>query len=176
MTAATTHRSLLQPLRDEHHELLPHIETLRTTADLVGASSDAELLERIDEAGHFLSHHLIPHAAAEDEALYPVVEEAMSAPGATDSMRRDHVEVGRLTEELSVLRVEIGRGAISEQAARDLRRVLYGLYAVVKLHFAKEEEIYLPVLERWLTPERAIRLFEDLGAAASAAHGRADQI
>lgn len=175
MTTTTT-SSLVQPLRDEHRELLPHIETLRTTADLIGESSDAETLERVDEAGHFLSHHLIPHAAAEDKALYPVVEEAMPSPGATDTMRRDHVEVGRLTEELSVLRVQIVRGTISEQSQRDLRRVLYGLHAVVKLHFAKEEEIYLPVLERWLTPERAVKLFEDLGAAASVAHAQAGEV
>jgi hypothetical protein len=28
-----------------------------------------------------------------------------------------------------------------------LRRILYGLYAIIKLHLAKEEEIYLPILE-----------------------------
>ena len=100
----------------------------------------------------------------------------MSSPGATDTMRRDHVEVGRLTDELSALRVQIARGTISERSRRDLRCVLYGLHAVVKLHFAKEEEIYLPVLERWLTPERAGKLFEDLSAAASVAHAQAGEV
>ena len=48
----------------------------------------------------FSAHHLIPHAQAEDQALYPVVARVMGVPEATATMRRDHVEVGRLTEEL----------------------------------------------------------------------------
>jgi len=32
--------------------------------------------------------------------------------------------------------------------------VLYGLYAIVKLHFAKEEEVYLPILDQRLTPNQ----------------------
>ena len=39
---------------------------------------------------------------------------------------------------------------------------LYGLYAIVKVHFAKEEEIYLPILEARLTPEEAARMFEEM--------------
>ena len=47
-----------------------------------------------------------------------------------------------------------------------MRRVLYGVYALVKVHFAKEEEIYLPILDGYLTPERAREMFENMEAAA----------
>ena len=157
-----------QPLRDEHRELLPPIEMLRTTADLVGTAPTDHVRANVEEAYEFLVGHLIPHATAEDRALYPVVEEAMGAPGATDTMRRDHVEVGRLTQELDVLRGHIG-GSILPERELDLRRILYGLHAIVKLHFAKEEEIYLPVLDAWLDPERTAALFERLEQAAAAA-------
>jgi hypothetical protein len=30
---------------------------------------------------------------------------------------------------------------------RDLRRVLYGLHAILQLHFAQEEESFLPLVE-----------------------------
>ena len=36
---------------------------------------------------------------------------------------------------------------MSESDEQALRRVLYGLYAIIKLHLAKEEEIYFPILE-----------------------------
>ena len=55
---------------------------------------------------------------------------------------------------------------------RELRRVLYGLYAVVKLHFAKEEEVYLPLLDRELTADEAQALFERMESAGHAAHVR----
>ena len=38
--------ALVQPLRDEHRELLPHIETLRKTADLIGESPAAAIIDR----------------------------------------------------------------------------------------------------------------------------------
>jgi hypothetical protein len=41
-----------------------------------------------------------------------------------------------------------------------LRRVLYGLYAIIKLHLAKEEEIYLPILEAHLHAEEVDRMVE----------------
>jgi hypothetical protein len=53
--------------------------------------------------------------------------------------------------------------------ANDLRRVLYGLYGIVKLHFAKEEEVYLPLLDTRLTPEEAQAMFTAMETAAHAA-------
>jgi hypothetical protein len=40
----------------------------------------------------------------------------------------------------------------------------------VSVHFAKEEEIYLPLLDAGLTPGEATGMFERLEAAAAAAH------
>jgi iron-sulfur cluster repair protein YtfE (RIC family) len=53
-----------------------------------------------------------------------------------------------------------------------LRRVLYSLYALLKLHFAKEEEIYLPLLDIKLTAEEAHSMFEKMEAAAREAKER----
>jgi iron-sulfur cluster repair protein YtfE (RIC family) len=53
---------------------------------------------------------------------------------------------------------------------RELRRILYGLYALVKLHFAKEEEIYLPLLDRRLSSEEGRDLFEAMEKEAARAH------
>jgi len=43
---------------------------------------------------------------------------------------------------------------------------LYGLYTLVKVHFAKEEEVYLPILDARLGPEAAREMFEAMEAAA----------
>src|SRR5512135_2209835 len=158
--------NLTQPLREEHKELLPEIEALRQVADQIGTAPLLTLREQIDAVYDFLAHHLIPHAEAEEKALYPVVVKVMGAPEATATMSRDHVEVRRLTDELGLLRLKIGSAELTAAQANDLRRVLYGLYTLVKVHFAKEEEVYLPILDLRLTPATARDLFEKMEHAA----------
>lgn len=157
---------LTQPLRDEHKELLPHIEQLRTVADSIGGATVESLRRSLDEIDAFLTHHLLPHAQAEEQALYPVVGELMGAPEATATMSRDHVEIARHIEELEVLRSRLIDETPDTEDERDLRRVLYGLFAIVKVHFAKEEEIYLPILDAHLTDKEASRMFAAMEQAA----------
>lgn len=162
-----------EPLREEHKGLIPHIERLRLVADSVG-DTRPEVLRRAVEAMHdFLAHHLIPHAEAEERALYPVVGRVLGSPDATKTMSRDHVEVGRLTEELRALRNAIAAEPPSDAQAKELRRVLYGLYALVKVHFAKEEEVYLPILDERLSAKEAQQMFEAMGHAAGEAKAAA---
>ncbi len=162
---------LTQPLREEHKELLPHIEAIRQVADASGEAPLSELRPQIDGVYDFLVHHLLPHAQAEEAALYPVVGKVMGAPEATGTMSRDHVEVERLIEELGMLRSNVSGSTLTMEQIKDLRRVLYGLYTLVKVHFAKEEEVYLPILDARLTPDAARRLFEDMEQAAHQAKG-----
>lgn len=148
------------PLRDEHAELVPHIDALATTGDAVGVDRHEELVALVDASHHFLAHQLIPHAHAEEAALYPAVQRALGAPEATATMSRDHVEVEALTRELGGLRDRLAStGELDDDAARSLRRVLYGLHHLVKVHFAKEEEVYLPILEERLSEAELEELF-----------------
>ncbi len=163
--------TITQPLRDEHKELLPQAEILKKAADQVSEVLSEGAWQDIRQAYEFLAYHLIPHAYAEDKALYPAVQKAMGAPQATATMSRDHVEVGRLTEELKT-RLSLQPGRLSESQVFGLRRVLYGLYALVQLHFAKEEEIYLPLLDARLTPAEASEMFEAMEEAAGEAKER----
>lgn len=162
-----------QPLRDEHRELLPHIERLREVASEVGTADIVPLRADVAEVYEFLSSHLIPHAMAEDEALYPVVARVLGSPRATDTMRRDHVSVGRLVAELGTLRTQLAGTALAAQTATELRRILYGLYELVSTHFAKEEEIYLPLLDERLTSEEAAEMFTNMERAAERAKAAA---
>jgi hemerythrin-like domain-containing protein len=161
--------TLTQPLHEEHVELMPHIEMLRSVADAIGTMPMDTLRQRVYDVYMFLEHHLLPHAHAEEWALYPTVGKLMGAPAATATMSRDHVEIGQLTEELASLKMQISEKNASESQEKDLRRVLYGLYAVIKLHFAKEEEVYLPLLDARLTQDEARDMFEAMETAAKEA-------
>jgi iron-sulfur cluster repair protein YtfE (RIC family) len=156
--------TLTQPLRDEHEELMPHIERILEVATSIPEASLEQLRAGVDGVYEFLADHLLPHAQAEDAALYPTVQKVLGSPDATRTMSRDHVEVGRYIDELAVLRMDL-----SPENFKALQRVLYGLYALVKVHFAKEEEVYLPILEARLTPDEAKEMFEAMEQAASQA-------
>ena len=158
--------TLTQPLRDEHKELFPSVDQIRQAAELIGDAPVAEIRRGVEEVYDFLAHHLKPHAEAEDAALYPVVQKVLGSPDATKTMSRDHVEVGRYIEELASLKKDIGGATLNAEQVKSLQRVLYGVYALVKIHFAKEEEIYLPILDQRLTPESAQEMFEAMEDAA----------
>lgn len=157
---------LTEPLREAHAALQPHLDELLAVADAIEPGSDAALAERIGAVLAFLREHLLDHAYVEEQALYPVVGRALDDPQATATMRRDHVEIGRLADELSALHARLGEGPLAPGDAHALRRVLYGLHAVVRLHLAKEEELYLPLLEERLSPHQAEELLEALKLAS----------
>jgi iron-sulfur cluster repair protein YtfE (RIC family) len=51
----------------------------------------------------------------------------------------------------------------------EITRTLYSLHAIVALHFAKEEEVYLPIVDEHLTADEASALFREMEAAATEA-------
>lgn len=158
--------TLTQPLREEHKGLFPSVDRIRQVAELIGEASISEVRQGVEEVYEFLAYHLKPHAEAEDAALYPVVQKVLGSPDATRTMSRDHVEVGRYIEELASLKKNVNEMVLTSEQTQALRRVLYGVYAIVKVHFAKEEEVYLPVLDQRLTPEAAQEMFKAMEDAA----------
>lgn len=155
-----------QPLRDEHREFLPRIDEILAAADHLDGNTITADVERLATVVDFLQRHLLRHAAAEEAALYPIVGWTIGNPEATATMSRDHREIARLTAELAEL-VDAARDRAANLEA--LRRTLYGLHAIVVLHFAKEEEVYLALLDERLTPHDAARLFADMEEASARA-------
>lgn len=158
--------TLTQPLRDEHKELYPHITRIRQVAESIDELPANQVRDGVSDVYDFLANHLKPHAEAEEAALYPVVQKAMGSLDATKTMTRDHKEVGLYIEELSSLLTSLTGEPLTKAQIKSLQRVLYGVFGLVSVHFAKEEEVYLPILDQWLTPESAREMFEAMEAAA----------
>jgi iron-sulfur cluster repair protein YtfE (RIC family) len=161
-----------EPLRAEHAELRPHLAELATLAADVGTWSDGTPSRLVALVG-FLREHLVPHARAEEAALYPAVEQAMGAPGATDTMKADHVDIVARIDRVADLVAGIGERAPAADRREQLRAELYGLDAVLALHFAKEEDVLLPVLDDRLSAAEADALFAAMAAAAHPRHSHA---
>ncbi|MGA1362310.1 MAG: hemerythrin domain-containing protein [Ilumatobacteraceae bacterium] len=162
MTALTQH------LHHEHRNLEPHLESILAAAHAVGSAPHPVLRDMTDAVLQFVLRELDGHARSEDEVLYDAVERATSTGVSIDTLRREHVEINRLSAELSDLHgsLVVSREP-SEETTRALRRVLYGLHAVISLHFAKENEILVPWLEAALTAQEQDALLGRLRSLAA---------
>ena len=125
-------------LRAEHDAILPLIEQIRTVADALSKrNSDLvpaqALLARLEG-------ELIPHERADEELLMPLVDRALGGTDATAAMSRTHAEIEHQVGRLRRLLTDIELASVEPEDVVELRRLLYGLYAVLRLHNAQEEE------------------------------------
>jgi hemerythrin-like domain-containing protein len=131
-----------EPLREEHQELAPRIEQIRRVADAVGQTPVRILLRNIDKIDDFYVNYLLPHAFAEEVVLYVTIGKILATPQAIATMSFDHAEINRFATQLRGLRPKRTNGRFSAGKVNNLPRVLHGLYTLVKVHLAKEEEIF----------------------------------
>ena len=154
---------LVDHIRHEHGTLRPHVELIRVAADAVGEVPLPILRDLTNTVLGFLVRELIPHARNERDILYKSVEIATHSPGATATMNREHLEVSKMADQLGDLHaLTVAEAELSDKTIRDLRRVLYGLYAIVNLHFAKEDEIYSDILDHRLSATEQDRLLAEM--------------
>ena len=138
---------LTRRFSQEHAELRPGVEELRTTADALDGLSTPEALARARHALAFLTEELMPHEETEDEQLYPLVARALGGEDPTGTMSRAHAEIAHQIRRLGQL-LSTGEGVVpDEEDLREARRVLYSLHAILSLHFAQEEESYFSLAD-----------------------------
>ncbi|MES1240012.1 MAG: heavy metal translocating P-type ATPase [Acidobacteriota bacterium] len=145
--------------RAEHGMLLPDVDRLRAVADRLEELPPREARSALAELRRFLEERLVPHEQTEDATLYPLVARAIGGEGPTAAMSRAHLEIAHLVRLFGRLVDELPEGdePLLPDDLRDLRRTLYGLHAILRLHFAQEEEQYLPLLEEGVREERPQR-------------------
>lgn len=151
-------------IQREHNALRPHVELIRVAGDAVGEVPLSILRELTNTVLGFLVRELMPHGRNDHDILYRTLEQATQTPGSTATMNREHLEMSKMADELGNLHaLTVAEAELSERTTRELRRVLYGLYALINLHFAKEEEIYADVLEHRLSTTEKDLLVATLG-------------
>jgi heavy metal translocating P-type ATPase len=124
-------------LKVQHDATLAVVEQIRTVAD--GLSTQSRDLASTRALMGRLEAELLPHERADEEVLVPLVARALGTTAATAGLSRTHAEIehqiGRLRRLLGDLHADVRPEDVIE-----LRRLLYGLYAVLRLHNAMEAE------------------------------------
>ena len=149
-----------EPFRREHEELLVHIDHLAQAAREVPRLSPEERDALVGRVLEFLRGTLIPHAKAEEEVLYPAWSALVGFDDAAVPMVHDHEQIVERIERL-------------EQAdvadVDTLQELLYGLYALIGVHFRKEEDLQLPAFDA-APPEVTEDVLQRMGAHAGHPH------
>ncbi|HEX7304690.1 heavy metal translocating P-type ATPase [Lentzea sp.] len=143
LRSATTR--LLARFDAEHAGLREARDAVREAADSLRTGMSVEADEAVHRAHRLLTDRLLPHERAEEHELYPALAAEFGDQEATVTMSRGHAEIERLARRLGRHLSE--SGGMSADQVDDLRATLYGLDAVLRLHFAQEEEGYFVLAE-----------------------------
>jgi heavy metal translocating P-type ATPase len=128
--------------RAEHLEFRPELQRIRSVADRLGTMSVEETRTELEAVRWFIVERLPQHEEEEESAVYPIVAKLMGGEDPMASMARAHIEIDHLARVFRTLLDELPPTGPDPEDIMDLRRVLYGLHAILRLHFAQEEEAY----------------------------------
>lgn len=160
--------TLLHVSHEHHERLLPGVAQILETAELVGSVPCEGLQPRVLAARDFVTGLLLPHMEAAERALYPSLASVLSDPQAMAPMAREHAQIRHLCTELGRIcdRHATADTPFTPGDGLALRRVLFRLHAILRVHL-DEEEHYLNVLRRNLTEAETAELARDLEHATS---------
>jgi heavy metal translocating P-type ATPase len=118
----------------EHRAVRPVVEQVRAVADALDGELEPVrgLLDRLET-------DLLPHERAEEAELLPIMARALGGADPTGALSRTHAEIEHQTGRLRRILDDLDTDAEPEDIV-ELRRLLYGLYAILRLHNAQEEE------------------------------------
>lgn len=131
----------------EHHDrLITHVDRLAQLAADLDAGVTSAFLEACEAEHRFIVEQLLPHMEAIESTLYGELERLMGGRHSMAPMRREHADLRRLIDATGRYHDLVTSGRIGPAESIGLRRALYRLHALLRVHLA-EEELYLRVLE-----------------------------
>lgn len=132
---------LVRRFAAEHERMRDDLSVLRDAAQQISAGERDAALTTLQAADTFLQDTLLPHEDAEDSTLYPALARPLGSAEATATMSRMHAEIHRLSTRLHSHReMAEAAGTVTLEQSDDLLACLYGLHALLCLHFVQEEE------------------------------------
>ncbi len=132
-------------LKGEHDALLPILDRVRATGDRLSAGQDPPSKQELVDLADRLRNDLLRHEQEDDHALYPKVARLIGGADPMAAMSRGHREIGQLVRRYDRMVADLADDPASPDdpaALREAQRVLYSLDAILRLHFAQEEEIF----------------------------------
>lgn len=133
---------VLRRLAEDHQETLSLVEQVRETADALEDEGSVEPARRLLCE---LDTTLLPHERDEEAELIPALSRITGSPDAAGALSRSHAEIEHHVASLHRLLDDLQTDA---DTVTDVRRTLYGLYGVLRLHNALEEETAFALIDK----------------------------
>ena len=130
-----------------HRALKPRVGELAALAVHLDELPVAEARLRLEQAQQMLERELLPHEDDEQRTAYPVIQKLLAGENPTGPLVQTHYEIRRLSRLFGRLVKQLPVSGPAREDLRDIRRVLYGLHAILTLHFAQEDELYTLLAE-----------------------------
>ncbi|HLJ99118.1 MAG TPA: heavy metal translocating P-type ATPase [Streptosporangiaceae bacterium] len=131
---------LASRFRTEHQAIRADVDQLRAAADTL---TEPGAMARVRRVHELLTAEVWPHESAEESHLYPALNRLLGGTDPTAPMSRAHAEIAYQIARLGRLIDDIGDRVPDAADIADLRGILYGLHAILRLHTAQEDETYL---------------------------------
>jgi iron-sulfur cluster repair protein YtfE (RIC family) len=145
--ASNTEIQLARRYQLEHRELRPLVDQLRSLADRLDQLEPVATLVEAQRLTDLLTMQLLPHEAKEEKDFYPIVARLLGGGDPTGTMVRAHAEIIHQIRVLSRLVEDLAPEGPDAEDRPYLRKLLYGLYAILRLHFAQEDDDYLSLVD-----------------------------
>ncbi|MFN8622373.1 MAG: heavy metal translocating P-type ATPase [Chloroflexota bacterium] len=134
-------------LEAEHAELRPLIAQVQRTADVLDGLEPAAVKAHLEELADQLETRLLRHEQEEETAIYPALSKAIGEGDPMAVLSGSHREIFHLVRLLRRQTGALAGDGADADDLRDIRRVLYGLHAILALHMDQEEEIYQTIVD-----------------------------
>jgi heavy metal translocating P-type ATPase len=135
-------KALARALASVHRGLKPYIGELSSIAARLDTLSRTDARARLEQLYASLEQELLPHERDEQEHVYPLLSKMLGEEDPTGPLIQTHQEIRRLTRLFGRLVQQLSADGTEPYDFRDIRRVLYGLHAILSLHFAQEDDLY----------------------------------
>ena len=138
---AVTDAEILQ-LHSAHQELEGVLSSVRATAEQLSTLAPADAIAALRAVEKLLRERLLEHEREDDQVIYPRIERALGGDDPIPSLHHAHRAIQQLGRTMHGMVNDLPPEGPGQAAIDDFRRVLYGLEAISRLHFAQEEEVY----------------------------------
>lgn len=138
---------LAAELRMQHDRLQPALEHIERVAMALNDRDTPDALPMLHAVAETIEQSLLPHEHEDERQLYPKLAPVVGGFDPLGRMSRGHREILRLGHRLTRRIAALGSTPPDERQLRELRRLLFELSAVLRLHFAQEDELYFTLSE-----------------------------
>ncbi len=160
-------------MRNHHAELVERLTAQVTAIEERRADADPKAL------ASFLKSELMPHAEGEERALYPALDPVVKAHGTpTATMSVDHEFIGAYVRQIDELANALAKASDAERPALETRldRIAVQLEGLFRVHLEKEERIYLPLFDKYVSPQDQQHVLASMHEGGEAEHSTASEL